>query len=51
MPETRCNIGRVSRVSRRWVSNIRSMYQPSTSGSDSSRIVSAVGAQSTTTRS
>ena len=48
---TLLSIGRASRVSLRCASNTRSMYQPSTSGRDSRRIVSAVGAQSTTTTS
>ncbi len=47
----RLSTGRAALRMRRSVGRIRSTYQESTSGSDSRRSVSAVGAQSTTTAS
>ena len=44
-------MGRTPFTTRRWTGKMRSMYQFMTSGSDRSRRVSAVGAQSTTIRS
>ena len=48
---SRPSSGRATVAIRREDGNSRSMYQPRASGSDSSRSVSAVGAQSTTSRS
>ena len=47
----RDTIGRIVFTTRRSTGKIRSMYQFMTSGSESSRSVSAVGAQSTTSMS
>ena len=48
---SRDSSGRIVFTTRRSTGKIRSMYQFIASGSDSSRSVSAVGAQSTTSRS
>ena len=50
-PAALASTGRSALTIRRSAGNTRSMYQPSASGSASSRRVSAVGAQSTTTTS
>ena len=50
-PDTRDSSGRTARSARRCAGKTRSTYQDSASGSASSRSVSPVGAQSTTTRS